>query len=246
MSFDPHHILSILDRCCAAYTFPMLDNGYVYLACTRLTLHRLPANWAMVIELFGFSPRAWLPNTQIYTFAELLHARDPPERYASQGAYERYLASNPHYDARFAFPIDEGPWQDAENGEAVAPEATEIIVRGQTLPLPSSDEYSRHGIDLERAPQVQIFELCRLLAAIARESVLATPQERCVSLPPEMTQILQLEEWHHPDVVTGERPNSSETFRQLARILATGDASLYRPSRQSNTHWRNWPNGGQL
>ena len=30
------NILSVLDRCCDTYTFPMLDNGYVYLAATRL------------------------------------------------------------------------------------------------------------------------------------------------------------------------------------------------------------------
>jgi uncharacterized protein DUF7003 len=38
MSFDPERILSILDRCCERYAFPMLDNGYVYLAGTRLSL----------------------------------------------------------------------------------------------------------------------------------------------------------------------------------------------------------------
>ena len=32
MVFDPEEILSILDDCCDAFTFPMLDNGYVYLA----------------------------------------------------------------------------------------------------------------------------------------------------------------------------------------------------------------------
>jgi hypothetical protein len=50
-----HEILRILDSCCDAYTFPMLDNGYVYLAATRLSLFRSPRDWAMVIEVFGFS-----------------------------------------------------------------------------------------------------------------------------------------------------------------------------------------------
>jgi hypothetical protein len=68
MSLDPEHILSVLDRCCDTYAFPMLDNGYVYLASTRLTLHRSDASWAMVIELFGFSPRSGLPDTHIHTF----------------------------------------------------------------------------------------------------------------------------------------------------------------------------------
>jgi hypothetical protein len=56
-------ILAVLDRSCNAFTFPMLDNEYVYLAATRLSLYRTAAVWAMVIEVFGFSPRAGLPDT---------------------------------------------------------------------------------------------------------------------------------------------------------------------------------------
>jgi hypothetical protein len=105
----------------------------------------------------------------------------------------------------------------------------------------------RHGIELEQPPRVQVFELCRFLADVAREQVLATPKERRVSVLPEMGQILQLEEWHHPNVVDEEeRPSGSETFQQLARVLATGDVRLYQPSQPPNTHWRNWPEGGRL
>jgi Family of unknown function (DUF7003) len=246
MSFDAARILSVLDRCCDASTFPMLDNGYVFLAATRLSLHRSMTNWAMVIEVFGFSPRAGLPDTHIHAFADQLHERDPRECYVTRDAYERYLANNPHNDSRFIFPIDEGPWQDGENSELVADNATHVVVRGQAIPLPSFDDYARRGIEPEQPPQVQVFELCRFLAEVAREQVLATPQERRVSMLPDMIPILQLEEWHHPNVATGDRPSESDTFCQLAQVLATGDAGLYRPSRQANTHWRNWPGGGQL
>jgi len=55
MAFEPENILSTLDRCCDACTFPMLDNGYVSLAATRLALYRSAADWAMVIEVVGQS-----------------------------------------------------------------------------------------------------------------------------------------------------------------------------------------------
>jgi hypothetical protein len=112
MHFDANEILSILDRCCDAFTFPMLDNGYVYLAGTRLSLYRTVENWAMVIEVFGFSPRSGLPDTHIHTFASTLHNRDAPERYAKREAYDNYLANNPHNESRFFYPIDAGVWQD--------------------------------------------------------------------------------------------------------------------------------------
>jgi hypothetical protein len=246
MSFAPKNILTVLDRCCDAFTFPMLDNGYVYLAATRLSLYRSTAEWAMVIEVFGFSPRSGLPDTHIHTFASTLHNRDLPERYVNLKAYDSYLANNPHNDSRFVYPISEGLWQDAENGELVEKTAKEIVLRGNTLPLPPGDEYERHRIELGQPPRVQVFELCRYLAHIARAPVLATEQERRVSVLPDMIQILQLEEWHHPNVVSNEHPSGSETFRQLAQVLATGEIAHYRPSQSPNTDWRNWPDGGTL
>src|SRR4051812_10389026 len=139
MHFDPEEILSVLDRCCDNYTFPMLDNGYVYLAGTRLSLYRSATDWAIVIEVFGYSLRSGLPDTQIHTFASRLHDRDPPEQYVSREAYENYLVNNPHNDTRFVFPIDEGPWQDPEDGEFVADDAHEVVTRGQALTLPTLD-----------------------------------------------------------------------------------------------------------
>jgi hypothetical protein len=247
MAFDPEEILAILDRCCDAFRFPMLDNGYVYLAATRLSLYRSATDWAIAIEVFGFSPRAGLPDTHIQTFASRLHDRDPPEHYVNRQAYEGYLANNPHNEYRSIFPVQEGPWHDAEEMEFVAPSANAVVVRDGAIALPSIDDYGRHGIELEQAPRVQVFELCRFLADIAREQVFATPKERRVSVLPELEQILQLEEWHHPNVVDEEeRPSGSETFQQLARVLATGDVRQYQPSQSPNTHWRNWPEGGHL
>ena len=244
--FVPDEILSILDRCCDAFTFPMLDNGYIYLAATRLSLYRSKTEWAMVIEVFGFSPRAGLPDTSIGTFASRLRDRDPPERYVDQEAYERYLAKNPNNEVRSVFPVHEGRWQEIGNEELVDEAAREIVLRKQAIALPRIEEYARRHIGLELNPRVHVFELCRFLAEVARDNVLATRQERRISILPEMEQLLQLEEWHHPDVAAGERPSGSKTFQQLAHVLATGDVSRYRPARPPNTDWRNWPEGGSL
>lgn len=246
MPIDANQILAILDRCCDVFTFPMLDNGYAYLAATRLSLFRTAEDWAMVIEVFGFSPRSGLPDTHIYTFASTLYNRDTPEKYRTREGYDSYLVKNPNNDSRFVFPIDQGDWQDDQNDEFVADEASEFDLRGQKQPIPALEEYAQRGITIE-APRVHVFELCRFVADTARDSVLATSQERRLSVLPAMAQILQLEDWHHPDVAKDEdRPSKSETFQQLAQVLATWNAGLYKPSRPPNTHWRNWPEGGQL
>jgi hypothetical protein len=189
MATSSDDILCILDRCCDAYTFPMLDNGYIYLAATRLSLFRSISDWAIVIEVFGYSPRAGLPDTCVQNFASSLYDRNPPERYVNREAYERYLANHPHNDSRPIFPIHEGQWQDADNVEFVARDAHEVVVRNQVIPLPGLEEYVRLGIELEHAPRVQVYELCRFLADMVRQQVLATPLERRVSVLPEMKQI---------------------------------------------------------
>lgn len=246
MPHDPDEILAILDVCCESYTFPMLDNGYFYLAKARLSLYRSDEDWALVIETFGFSPREGTPSTHIQTFASRLHHRDPPSRYVSREAFDRYLATNPHNEFRSVYPIKEGKWQDLEYSELVSEKAKRVAVRRRAIPLPAAGEYASHGIELREPPRVRVFELCRYLAAVVPEPVLATPEEQRISVRPEMTKILQLDEWHHPDLANDELPGNSETFRQLAKVLARGNVKHYKPTKAPNTHWRHWPDGGTL
>jgi len=240
-------ILSVLDRCADRFTFPMLDNGYVYLAATRLSLFRSDVDWALVIEVFGFSPRAGMPDTNICTFGSRIHDRHTRDRYVTREAYDNYLKNNPNNESRCIFPIDEGAWRNPEDSESLAGNATEISLRGQSVPLPARDEYFKCEIVLDDSDAVLVFEACRFLAAEHRDAILATEVERRVNVPPELNLILVLDEWAHPDIaVDSIRPSSSETFQQLASVLANGEVSLYKPTSPANTHWSNWPDGGTL
>ena len=42
------------------------------------------------------------------------------------------------------------------------------------------------------------------------------------------------------------RPSSYETWQLLAKVIATGDPSLYKPTLKPNSHWKNWPESGSL
>jgi hypothetical protein len=224
----------------------MLDNGYVYLAASRLTLYRSELDWAMVIEIFGFSPRSGAPDVTVQTFASRLYNRDPSENYVSDAAYKRYLKENAHNESRSYFPIDGDSWQDVEDDELVAAQTQQIDLRGEPIVIPSADQFEELGIALAMAPRVQVFELCRALAATHRNLVLAAPAERRTSVLPGLPQIMELNDWHHPDLAAGEKASDSTTFQQLAMVLETGKSSQYQPSLPGNTHWRNWPTGGLL
>lgn len=240
----PVSVLQVLDACCDRCTFPMLDNGYVYLAASRLSLHRSEADWAMVIEIFGYSPRAEWPDLHVYAFGSRLHNRNRVEDYVTAEAHRAYLEGNPNNESRFFHPIDGEGWMDEEEPETVSRAGT-VVVRGIAMGLPAFEQYQSAGIDLQ-GEHPAVFELCRLLAAEHRDLVLATASERRVSVPPELTEILVLEDWCHPDVCTGELPSDTETFRELAEVLVSGDLCRYRTTEVHNTHWRHWPGGGTL
>jgi hypothetical protein len=42
------------------------------------------------------------------------------------------------------------------------------------------------------------------------------------------------------------RPSSYETWKLIAKVIATGDTSLYKPTLEPNTHWENWPDSGSM
>ena len=42
------------------------------------------------------------------------------------------------------------------------------------------------------------------------------------------------------------RPGLYETWKQLSKVIATGDVSFYKPTIPANTHWKNWPGSGSL
>lgn len=144
MPHDVDQILEILDACCESCTFPMLDNGYVYCAATRLALYFSPSDWALVIEVFGFNPRGGSPDVNVCTFASRLHARNSRDQYVTDEAHDRYIENNPHNESRFFFPLDD-QWQDDVDTELVSENATKVLVRNHPVPLPAVNEYATHG-----------------------------------------------------------------------------------------------------
>lgn len=246
MQWTADKILKILDACCDDYSFPMLDDGYAYPAATRLALYRAPEDWAVVIEVFGYSPRAGIPDTQVQTFASKPRRSRTVDNFVSNEAFEKYLANNPYNESSFVCPIDEGDWMDPDDQERIARGQPVIVVRGQATQAPLLSEYADAGVVLEDPEQAAVFEYCRYLAHKDRMDVLATEDEQRINLGPEFQKILQLEEWNHPNIVNKARPSESATFKALAEVLVSGDASAYRAPEPPNSHWSNWPEGGLL
>jgi hypothetical protein len=220
-------ILAQLDACAADYTFPMLDNGYFYPADVRLTAFRDERHWAIVIEVVGYSPRGGRIEDAVHRFGNCLD-RKPG-------------TSNDDFLERVS--DDDGVFEE----ERVKKSAKTLVVRRKRIPIPRARAaYKAHGIRLEEPPDIEAFELLRVLVPEHRDLFLANAKELRKHLPVGLPVFLRLEEWFHPDLCNGEIPSQNPTFQAIARALETGDPDEYRPSRRPNTHWRHWPEGGTL
>ncbi len=223
-------ILALLDACAANYCdFPMLDNAYIFPVDVRLTLYRDPARWALVLEALGFSPKAGIDAEQIildlHVFGNCLSR--PP------GLCPTLCP------VTSAAPLFVAPWP----GKLLP--GARLSLCGYEVPLPTDPEaYRAAGIELRSPPDVWGFEALRVLLPDYRALLLATEAERRAHLPADLPAILQLDEWRHPDLADDELPSHTETFRQLAAVLCTGDPACYAPTVPPNTHWRHWPHGG--
>jgi hypothetical protein len=140
--------------------------------------------------------------------------------------YRNYLRVHAHDDAAFFYPLGEG-WQDSGDLELVARDATWVTVRGKEIAIPRRDELRRLGIEPSEPDRMRTFEVCRYVAAIERDLVLATPDERRAHVPADLAEILVLDNWHHPDTVTGQVASDTAAFRSIAEVLATGDITAY-------------------
>ncbi|WP_367320808.1 hypothetical protein [Streptomyces sp. HUAS ZL42] len=108
-----------------------------------------------------------------------------------------------------------------------------VVVRGWPL-----------VVDME--PGEPLEDVFRALVPEHRDLLLADEAELWSRIPADLPKVLQLEEWHQPEDLVEAPPSASETYQQIAEVLASGDISRYRPSLSPNTHWSNWPDSGQL
>jgi hypothetical protein len=233
--FTATNVLDQLDQCAEDFTFPMLDNGYVYPAGVRLSSFRDDRSWAVIIEAIGYNPRGGGHNgiaNCLYCFGNCL-ARSPGT------ANEDFLYLTGDGADGVVF--------DTEYDSIVLPEAKSIRIRGQSISIGLTQAILEdEGIGLAEPPDITAADLLRYLMRHHRRLLLATQEELERRLSHAPPPFLTLNEWNHPDLSKGERPSQSETFQMLAKALETGDRAYYAPGLKPNTDWRNWPEGGTL
>lgn len=233
-TYTQSQILSQLDACAADYTFPMLDNGYVYLVDVRLSAYRTERYWALIIEVLGSDFRSGGVFNCLYRFGNCFPetpglANDCILAVMNDPANDAILDEEDHWDIR----QEKGFVRIREEVVAydVTPEALERI---------GISEGEMDG------GSVSVTELVRTLVPEHHALLLATEEELNQRLQVDVPLILRLNEWKHPDLIEDELPGGNEAFQMIADVLASGDPMLYKPTLPPNTHWRNWLESGTL
>jgi len=232
----PEEILAQLDRSAEQFTFPALDNGYIYPADARLSIYRNTQDWLMIIEHLG----AYTPRVCGYdTFQNCLHIYGSDLHRPAGTASEDFLYPIEACPDDPLFP-DEYEWFVKNNPRCV-------MVRGNRIKLDLSPAaLTAKGIVLLDPPQIDPVAVLRSLLPEHREQLLASELELDQRNKHKLPLFLRLAEWHHPDVTGDATPSASETFQMLAAAISSGNTQHYRPTKPPNTHWRNWPEGGTL
>jgi hypothetical protein len=233
--YSKKDILHQLDHCAGKYTFPMLDNGYVYPIDSRLSAYRDDKRWALIIEVIGFSNRGRGHkgiNNGLYIFGNCLN-----------------FTPGTNNDNFICFTSDsfDGAAFEQEYEESLNPEVNTILLRGNKIKMPKDiDFYEDQGIELDVPPNVMIWEFLRGTRKEHREHFLATEEEIRERIPEDLPLILRLDDWYHNDLAADENPSEIETFPMIASVLETGNIKLFAPTKKPNNHWSNWPDGGSL
>tara|TARA_R110001606_G_scaffold9182_1_gene39960 strand:+ start:1109 stop:1843 length:735 start_codon:yes stop_codon:yes gene_type:complete len=233
--YSAKDILKQLDKCAEDYTFPMLDNGYVYPIHSKLSAYRDEKSWALIIEVIGFNYRGGGHNgisNCLHVFGNCIDTKP-----GTDNANFIYLTDN----------SSDFPTFDEEYEESLNPKAKSIKLRGKSIEIIHKREfYLNKGIELEEEDKIFVWEFLRGLEPEYNNDFVATEKEIRERIPANLPKIMELTEWNHPDCADSELPSKNETFKQIAKVLETGKTEFYKPTKKPNNHWKNWPDGGTL
>lgn len=215
---------------CTYCDFIDLDNGYFELANSRISLFKDGDQWAMVFEKIGYNARAGEPvQLEIHFFGNCLI--NLPEFNGQTSNYDIIEIENDIY-------------------QAVNSNIDSISIRGQRIHIPLDKKaYSDLGIKWDYEEKNYEGAILKYLAEKYPEVTRANDSELRRCIPSNLKKIMVIDDWfqeeYHQFAPTVP-PSKQETFQLIANVLVSGDTSVYKPTKKSNSHWSFWPESGGM
>ena len=226
-TYEQSEILDQLDTSAEEFRFPILNNINSHLADIRLASFRSPQEWLIVFEEVALFEEYLFMNT-ISAYGNKV--RSPGVRLGIDDIIK---------------PVP-GKSIFNEDGTLVLDLFDfEIRINGKKRRFtPTNADYRKLKIQLQDDDVPDAAKLLRFLIATVPEEFFQPDSKLlqiCGRKTTNLKLFLRLDDWHHPDVVDGELPSESISFKSLAAALVDGDPSLYScPKNKMNTHWTKW------
>lgn len=184
-------VLDTLDNYRNGYdpAFVQLGHPYVYPIDSRMNVFRNnQAQWALAIEVLGYSPRSEPIGLEITYYGNCLINLDDNGEHSS--------------NSYCVLPIDEESFYKTIEHENLKSDADNWIVRGNVVELSHlKEEYVNAGVELKgyEPNEISAEEVGRLLVTKHRDLFRATDEELYKCIPKELEKILVIDEWYHKD-----------------------------------------------
>jgi hypothetical protein len=208
---SPSQILDFLDRSFGSFEMPCFGNMNIDYISSRLLAFRDDTRWVILFNSIVWWASCEGLTTLVTPIGICLNGKLGFDNDRFRDGY--FTTGNIQYNEFL--------------------ELFEISVRDRPISLS----------ELNIIPHPHLHSEYKLDIAIAlvdkyREELLASEDEYRRLIPDGLTEVLRLDEWHHPDWDCP--PSQTETFPLIAEVLFTGNSNLYKPPRNPNTDWQFW------
>jgi hypothetical protein len=237
------------------HLFIEFEHPYFHTASTRLTLYADHTRWAIVFEKSGYSNAGFDGEIEMAYFGNCLINLE------SQGDPDSASSNMKTVVVMHTADLD-----SISENELVRPAIRQVRVRDTMVDMEQDkNKYLARNIDdtVFKNPNnlIDLPSLIRYLSEQHPGLFRATDQERRKCLPADLPMLMQIDQWHHEpyaifDDMTGPnehhlkkigtKPRDNETYRLIAKILVSGDTSLWKPTLKPNNDWRNWRRAGYM
>ncbi len=229
------------------YAFFMdLEHGYCETAGNKIHLYSDKKRWVIVFEKCGYQNRGDRSEITLDYVGNCINY--PVDKYAERdyiaNSARVSLITSEEYER-----ISNKVGSEMETFELISPNATEIEIHGQKVPIEKDlKKYLALGIKPREHDNpkklIGYGDIVRYFSDVNPSLVAATESEIKMHLPKDIPKLMTIDKFHFVSAYDKETiPSKQETFQLIAKILVTGDTTIWKPKQKANNHWSNWESG---
>jgi hypothetical protein len=221
-------ILDILDDAAENFDFQSFHDGYYLHADQKLTLFRDEKRWAILIE-------------QLVSVNSARHTIVLVANVYGNCAFESTLGESVFFLSEDAMSEHKTFLVDNESSVYLNPIIKSIKIRNEFVDvLVDRTKYVEKGVELQYPNKIMCWEFLRGNTPEISKFFWLKKDEIAQKIPADLPKIKTIKSWQHPNLMMEEKPSDTLTFKQIAKVLETGDLSHLKKNELVNTHWKNW------